>query len=69
MVIVVVVVVVVTAAIAIVVALYNRDKLFFQGSRLEKGNKLTICYLADVNNMCDFVHLFTYDDQGLFSII
>ena len=69
MVIVVVVVVVVTAAIAIVVVLYNQDKLFFQGSRLEKGNKLTICYLADVNNMCDFVHLFTYDDQGLFSII
>lgn len=65
----VVVVVVVTAAIAIVVVLYNRDKLLFQGSRLEKGNKLTICYLADVNNMCDFVHLFTYDDQGLFSII
>ena len=67
--IVVVVVVVVTAAIAIVVALYNRDKLLFQGSRLEKRNKLTtICYLADVDNMCDFVHLFTYDDQGLFSI-
>ena len=69
MVIVVVVVVIVTAAAsAIVVVVYNRDKLFFQGSRLEKGNKLTICYLADVDNMCDFVHLFTYDDQGLFSI-
>ena len=67
--IVVVLVVVVTAAIAIVVVLYNRDKLLFQGSRLEKGNKLTICYLADVNNICDFVHLFTYDDQGFFSII
>lgn len=65
---VIVVVVVTAAAIAIVVVLYNRDKLFFHGSRLEKGNKLTICYLADVDNMCDFVHLFTYDDQGLFSI-
>jgi hypothetical protein len=66
----VIVVVVTAAAIAIVVVLYNQDKkLFFQGSRLEKGNKLTICYLADVNNMCDFVHLFTYDDQGFFSII
>ena len=40
----VIVVVVTAAAIAIVVVLDNRDKLFFQGSRLEKGNKLTICY-------------------------
>ncbi|HZB64485.1 MAG TPA: hypothetical protein VE307_04165 [Nitrososphaeraceae archaeon] len=47
----VIVVVVTAAAIAIVVVLDNRDKLFFQGSRLEKGNKLTIWYLADVNDI------------------
>jgi hypothetical protein len=48
---------------------YNRDRLVFQGSRFfEKGNKLTKCCLADVNDICCFVTLFTYGDQGLFSI-